>query len=293
MLEFLKASQGGLFLDCTFGGGGHTKAILEASAESKVVALDQDIRAIERAEILKEKFQERLSLHHTQFSDFDKFIDQQILFDGIIADLGTSSDQLAEGRGFSFSDQESLDMRMNEQAEITANFLVNTLSEKELFTLLKKGGVGKEARPASRAIVQNRPFDNASQLAEVIKRAVERYEGGKKRNPATLVFQAIRIAVNQEFDEIDELLKKVPKHVKPGARLVVISFHSLEDRLVARAMRKWQGESAPALWGGMQEVKTLGKLLTSKAVKPGEEEIDKNRRSRSAMLRAFEFLGCG
>ena len=288
VLEFLKASEGGLFLDCTFGGGGHSKAILEASADSKVIGLDQDIRAIDRAEALLSAYPDRLSLHHTPFSNLDKIIGDK-KFDGVLADLGISSDQLAEGRGFSFKDEDSLDMRMNEHADLSAKDIVNTFEEGEIFRLLKKGGVGKEARAATRAIVQNRPFEDAKALAGSVKRAVERFERGKKRNPATLIFQAIRIAVNKELEELETLLEKIPGHVKPGGRLALITFHSLEDKLTARTMRKWRGESGPALWGGAPETESLGKMLTSKAVEPSDEEISNNRRARSARLRVFEF----
>ncbi|MEZ4754462.1 MAG: 16S rRNA (cytosine(1402)-N(4))-methyltransferase RsmH [Bdellovibrionota bacterium] len=288
VLEFLKASEGGLFLDCTFGGGGHSKAILEANTGNRVIGLDQDIRAIKRGEFLKTQYPERLELHHTSFSNFDKILSGE-KFDGVLADLGLSSDQLAEGRGFSFDDSESLDMRMNELSDLSADQIVNTYNESELYRLLKEGGVGKEARAAVRAIVSNRPFGNSKSLAEHLKRAVGRFEKGKMRNPATVIFQAIRIAVNRELQEIKDFLSKIPSYIKPSGRLAVLTFHSLEDKLTARTMRAWRGNSEPALWGGVVNSESLGVLLTSKAVVASKRELAENRRARSAKLRVFEF----
>jgi 16S rRNA (cytosine1402-N4)-methyltransferase len=295
-LESLKAGKGGVFLDCTLGGGGHSLAILEAHPENKIVALDKDKRAVERS---KEKFKsygERFSVIQIAFGSVKELraICSIEKFDGVLADLGTSMDQLKEERGFSFHDEAPLDMRMNEEQAVTLATLIDSVSSKELTRLLKIGGVGAHAYPVANSIVSGRPYASTKQLAEaVLKGLPARIRRESKVHPATVVFQALRIAVNQEFDELRNLLEVVPSLLVSKGRCAVICFHSLEDKVVAGTMRKWAGsESAPAklLSVVKDSPKALGSVLTKKPIVPSDEEINRNPSSRSARLRVFEFF---
>jgi 16S rRNA (cytosine1402-N4)-methyltransferase len=287
VLDHLRGSQGGVFLDCTLGGGGHTEAILEANMQNTVVAIDRDLRALDRARERLARFGDRVTLHHLPFSRVHEVAITE-RFSGVLADLGVSTDQLREARGFSFHDSDSLDMRMDESQGTTAADFVNRATEQDLFRALKEGGVGSEARRVVQAIVRERPFTSARHLATVVNRSIGTTPS--PTNPATVVFQAIRIAVNDEYEEIRGLLRAIPDLTKPGGRGVVISFHSLEDREVARTMREWEaGDTSPANWPGASRREGIGRLLTRKALTPTEDEIEGNPASRSARMRVFEF----
>jgi 16S rRNA (cytosine1402-N4)-methyltransferase len=292
VVELLEATRGGDYLDCTLGGAGHTQAILAASPEARVYALDRDNRAIARAQRTLESDLGRVTISHGRFSDAGTVYPDR-RFDGVLADLGVSTDQLREGRGFAFSEDAPLDMRMNEADTVTAHDLVNASTEHDLFVLLRKGGVGSEARAVARAIVRERPVATTRALAAIVTRVVppSRGRGGeRKSHPATVVFQALRIAVNDEFGEIERLLAAVPALVKPGARTAIITFHSLEDKLVTETMRRWEGGGEfSAQWPGAYRPEPLGRLVTRKAVVPGEDEVAQNPSSRSARLRVFRF----
>jgi len=292
VVELLEAGRGGDFLDCTLGGAGHTRAILAASPEARVWALDRDRRAIERARRALGDELGRVTVTQGRFSEAGSvYADRR--FDGVLADLGLSTDQLREGRGFAFSEDAPLDMRMNEADTLTAHDLVNTSTEQELFVLLRKGGVGNEARAVARAIVRERPIETTRALAAIVVRVVPSSRGRsgeKKSHPATVVFQALRIAVNDEFGEIERLLAAVPALVKPGARTAIITFHSLEDKLVTETMRRWEGGGEySAQWPGAYRPEPLGRLVTRKPVVAGGDEVARNPSSRSARLRVFRF----
>lgn len=289
VVSYLKAHEGGNFLDCTLGGAGHTKALLDAHPQNTVVAIDRDRRAIERAQSWQHSYGERFTLHHADFSELPAVIGMT-RFSGVLADLGLSTDQLEEERGFSFNDRVRLDMRMDSRSTLTAETIVNEYGERELFVLLREGGVGSEAKFIARAIVRARPIADARALGEIVRGAV-RNTGGKTVHPATVVFQALRIAVNQEFAQIRALLDLAPRIASAGGRLAVISFHSLEDKLVTATMRRWQaGEQYPPNWRGSRNEKpVLGKLLTKKALMAGDEELGLNPSARSARMRVFEF----
>lgn len=291
VLEALRASKGGEFLDCTLGGGGHTEAILESNPVNRVTASDRDGRAIERAARRLLRFEGRVELLHSDFAGLTVQL-QGRSFDGLLADLGISSDQLREGRGFSFNDDASFDMRMDESAGPSAAELVNTAEERELVHILRRGGVGTEARQVARALVAGRPFHSARQCADVINRTLT---GGKfarkKVNPATVVFQALRIAVNSEFEQIESLMDAAPELVKQGGRMAVITFHSLEDRAVMSKMREWEsGGEYSVMNPSSKRGKRFGKVLTRKGIEPSAEEVERNPSARSARLRVFEFL---
>ncbi|MGI6680673.1 MAG: 16S rRNA (cytosine(1402)-N(4))-methyltransferase RsmH [Bdellovibrionota bacterium] len=289
--KYLGAKEGGVFLDCTLGGGGHTKALLDANKNNIVYAIDRDINAIERARKFLKDYKDRLFLYNFEFSKADSDVFNGIKFDGILADLGLSTDQLKEDRGFSFNDESFLDMRMDKEAKLTANEIVNETESKELFRILKEGGVGKEASSIVNVILKNRPIETSKELADIIKSVSYKFFKGKKVHPATVVFQAIRIAVNNEFEEIKKLLSNVPDMAKAKTRLVVISFHSLEDKIVASTMRRWQkGENDNLSLIPIKETaKGLGKLITKKSLVPSDEEVLKNPASRSSLMRVFEF----
>jgi 16S rRNA (cytosine1402-N4)-methyltransferase len=290
VVEQLRAEKGGMFLDCTLGGGGHTRAILDASPDSWVIALDRDQRAIRRAETWAGRYAERLRLIHAPFSQAAGVVDLS-KFDGILADLGMSTDQLREGRGFSFADDGLLDMRMDETSPLTARDFINSASERELFLALAEGGVGSSARQLARFLTSRRPYESAKSLADVVKESHLGKRSGSKVHPATVVFQALRMKVNGEREEILALMEAAPKLVKgEGARLAMITFHSIEDTLVAREMRRWEAAgSYPASWRGPRSGQRLGVVNPRKPVCPSEDEVRRNPASRSARLRLFEF----
>lgn len=287
VMEWLRADQEGLFLDCTAGGGGHTRELLNANKGNRVVALDRDPSAIERLEREAER-NDRLEIRSAAFSDIAELYQLRI-FNGVLADLGVSTDQLKSDRGFSFQEDAPLDMRMDSEQGFTAHELVNESEPQELFKVLKTGGVGREASSVVSAIVAARPIESTGALARVINVALAGKAPRKKTNPATVVFQALRIAVNDELSELKALLDIAPKIVREQGRLAVICFHSLEDRVVTNTMRKWAGSGVPALWPGLKQEESLGTLLTRRPIAPSQQEIDRNASARSARLRIFEF----
>ncbi len=279
----------GTFLDLTFGGGGHSKAILEAHDENVVFAVDRDSHAIRRAQGLIEEFSGRLNVVKARFSQVGSFFGGR-QFDGVLADLGMSTDQLKGQRGFSFMDDAELDMRMDVEAELTAAQVLNQYAKPDLYRVMRDGGVGPRAiRPLVEGIVRGRPYRTTGEIVDVVKKVIRRDkdQGG---HPATVVFQALRMEVNQELAELREVLAALPGLVGPKGRIAIISFHSLEDKEVARVMRAWaQGSTVPARLRTAAEQPPIGRLLTRKAIVPTEEEIERNPASRSARMRVFEM----
>lgn len=267
VLDGLAVQPGGLYLDATVGGGGHAGLILGAAAAVRLIGLDQDQQAIAAARASLETFGDRVLLHHANFAEFDPGSQQ---FDGILADLGVSSAQFdIPDRGFSFRLTAPLDMRMNQQQALTAAEIINTWDEVELANVFYTYGEERLSRRIARRIVERRPFQTTTDLAEAVFHSVPRSYRYGRIHPATRVFQALRIAVNAELTVLETLLKVAPTWLKPGGRLAIISFHSLEDRLVKHAFRE-----SPHL-----------RVLTKKPIQPTDQEIETNPRARSAKLR--------
>ena len=270
VIEGLALRAGGHYLDATVGGGGHSRLILEAMPDVRVTALDQDEQAIAAAQQKLSEFGDRVQFHATNFADYDPG-DQ--LFDGILADLGVSSAQFdIPERGFSFRHEAALDMRMDQRQDLTAADLINTWEEVKIADVIYRYGEERLSRQIARRIVERRPFETTTALSDTIFHAVPRSYRYGRIHPATRTFQALRIAVNRELQVLETFLGKAPPWLKPGGRLVIISFHSLEDRIVKHTLKE------------SEELK----VLTKKPVIAGEEELKVNGRSRSAKLRVAE-----
>ncbi|MGH2620886.1 MAG: 16S rRNA (cytosine(1402)-N(4))-methyltransferase RsmH [Anaerolineales bacterium] len=285
VLSALDPQPGCRIIDGTIGAGGHAEGVLERSAPSgQLLGLDRDPVALPLALQRLERFGSRLQLRQGSFRDLSAHaaaVGWQAV-DGVLLDLGLSSMQLADPRrGFSFQAEGRLDMRFDPGEELDAAELVNRLPESELASVIARYGEDPQARRIARAIVAVRPLQTTTQLAQVVARAV-RSRGGRT-HPATRTFQALRIAVNEELTALEEVLPQAVELLKPGGRLVVIAFHSLEDRLVKRFCREasLSTEAGPARL----------RLITRKPVRAEPEEVERNPRARSARLRAAEKVG--
>lgn len=285
-IRYLNVRPGGTYVDATLGHAGHASALARLlGPKGALIGFDRDPTAIDLARASLEHLRSELgadvpeiALHDVEFSQAAERMEPESI-DGLLADVGVSSMHLDEPhRGFSFQAEGPLDMRMNPRTGVTAEQVVNQAGEKELADLIYEFGEERRSRRIARAIVRARPITTTAELARVVAAAspaMKRERGRHVIHPATRTFQALRIYVNSELDELKTLLARAPKLLKPGGRLVVISFHSLEDRLVKDAMR----EGAQA---GIYEV------LTRKPVTAEPEETERNPRARSAKLRAAE-----
>ncbi len=291
VLAFFSRMHGGACLDLTFGGGGHTQAILEHLPDATVLAMDQDPVAARNAASLQENFSGRLRFEARNFADLENI--QESGFTGVLMDLGVSSFQLDDvSRGFSFREDAPLDMRMNPQQGQTAAEFLEKGSLREIETALRDYGEEPRWRAIARAIIEARGkglLQRTASLAALVEQHAPRTAPGRRRiHPATRTFQGIRIAVNRELECLQDTLPVAFKKLAPGGVLVVISFHSLEDRIVKRFFRKIAGLSQhkndPQ---PQQERQILGNLLTKKPIVPSPDEIKQNPRSRSAKLRAI------
>ena len=297
-IDFLAVKHGGTYLDATVGLGGHSYEIARRlGAPGHLIGFDKDPAALEvarkrltpvagRSSLVVGERQDDPSLDWPTITllhrSFAELANEQppATIDGLIADLGVSSLQLSDrARGFSFQAEGPLDMRMNPMSGETAEQVVNHIDERELADAIYEFGEERRSRRIARAIVRSRPIRTTTQLVEVVAAAARSMNRKHERiHPATRTFQALRIFVNHELDDLKALLEAAPRVLKPGGRLAVISFHSLEDRIVKDALR----EGATQGWYS---------LLTKKPVTAGEEEIDRNPRSRSAKMRAAEKVG--
>ncbi len=298
-LAALNAAAGGLFVDATLGMGGHSEGILQASPHNRVIGLDRDAEAIALAQQRLAKFGERFTATHTDYRHIKQALLEKGLtsVNGIIADLGVSSYQLdTPGRGFSFrfADDAPLDMRMNRAEPTTAADLVNRLSERELADLIFEYGEERAARRIAHRIVQTRakaPLRTTKQLADLVIAAVQQ-KGHWKIHPATKTFQALRIAVNRELEGLEQFVADAIDVLAVGSALCIITFHSLEDRLIKQALKFQSGHCVcpPRLPDCRCGTARRVELLTSKPAQPRESEMHANPRARSAKLRACRKL---
>jgi 16S rRNA (cytosine1402-N4)-methyltransferase len=283
VVAFLQPERAGLFVDCTVGLGGHTLAMLEAGA-TRVIGIDRDPAALAIATQTLSAFRDRVELVHSDYRAIELVLDERRIpaIDGAVADLGMSSLQLdAEGRGFSFQREDPLDMRMDTTAGPTAADLLREASETEIADAIYQFGEERYSRRIARSIVENRdttPVRTTGQLAAIVRHAIPR-RGFSRIDPATRTFQALRIWVNRELEGLDGFLAAVARRLRTGARMAVITFHSLEDRIVKHTLRALaQGPDAAI------------RVLTKKPVTPQPDELERNPRARSAKLRAAERL---
>ncbi|BDU60784.1 ribosomal RNA small subunit methyltransferase H [Candidatus Rickettsia kotlanii] len=293
MLEALSPKDGESYLDCTFGAGGYSKAILE-SCNCYVTALDRDPNVIKRAEEIQQNYSERFDFVETNFADsFAKLKGKK--FDGIVLDLGVSSMQLdIVDRGFSFLHDGPLDMRMSGQG-LSAEEFVNTAEEKELADVIYQYGDESFSRRIAKRIVEYRKtarIDSTCKLAKIVRSSIGFRKG--KIDPATKTFQAIRIYVNDELGELEQFLVNVKNILKKDGRLVVVSFHSLEDRIVKNFFKENSGKPVVRSKYAKDDVtidpnKWL-KIITNKALAPSDKEVGLNIRARSAKLRAAKAI---
>lgn len=284
-IDWLNVKPGKKYIDGTLGGAGHARLVLERGGI--ILGIDQDQEALShveaevRSERLEVRSQDQLVLARGNFRDIDVIAREHGFerVDGVLLDLGISSHHVDEAtRGFSFMKEGPLDMRMDQRLTVSASDLINGLNKGELSDVFYKLGEERFARSIAEAIVRAREskrIETTTELAEIVKRAV--HISKKGINPATKVFQALRIAVNDELHAVSDALPKAVQLLKPGGRLAVISFHSLEDRIVKHSFLDF-------------EKRGLGKILTKKPVVPSEEEIERNPRSRSSKLRVIEKI---
>jgi len=270
LIAGLAVRAGGHYLDATLGGGGHTSLILAAAPDVTVVAIDRDEQAIRFC-------QSRFANSPVEFwhGNFAEYQSPEAEFDGIIADLGVSSAQFdTPERGFSFRHPAQLDMRMNQQQSLTAEEIINHWEEVKLADIIYKYGEERLSRRIARRIVQGRPFQTTTELAGAIASSFPPKQRHGRIHPATRTFQALRIAVNSELASLETFLNQAPRWLKPGGRIGIITFHSLEDRPVKHQLR-----GTPSL-----------QVLTKKPIGPQSEEVARNPRSRSAKLRLAERI---
>lgn len=292
VLGLLRPRPGGRYLDCTFGGGGHAGAILGVDPSIRVVALDRDPAAAVRAAVLGSSCGHRLSFRRLDFGLLGSLEEGD--FDGILFDLGVSSYQLDEvGRGFSFRREAPLDLRMDPESGLPASVWLESASESDLIEAIRGHGEERSWRPIVRAILQARGtgrLSTTTSLASLIEAAVPGYRRHEKRlHPATRTFQGIRIAVNDELGSLERALPAAFERLKPGAVLCVISFHSLEDRIVKRYFRLKAGLAVDASDGTPDQLRSReATLLTRKPTGPSAAEIALNPRARSSRLRALQ-----
>lgn len=295
-VELLNCKSSGIYIDCTVGAGGHAERILElTSPDGKVVGIDQDEEILKIAEGRLKRFGERVRLMHGNFSDI-KGIMKDEKADGILFDLGVSSYQLEDKeRGFSFMSDAPLDMRMDKKAETTAADIINSSSERELSDIIFKYGEERFAKRIASFIVRERErkaITTTLQLSNIITKAIPARFHPRDIHPATRTFQALRIAVNRELEILEKSLLNAVDILKPKGRMCVISFHSLEDRIVKRTFQRLEkGCICPPKIPVCQcGIKPSVRIITKKPVIPAEEEISVNPRSRSAKLRTAEKL---
>ena len=296
-MEGLSIKEDGIYVDGTLGGGGHSFHILERLGErGRLIGIDQDEDAIKAATKRLEAFANKVTIVRDNYEHFQTILSTLSIpkVDGILLDLGVSSYQFDEAdRGFSYRFDASLDMRMDRRQDFTAKDLINNYSEQELYHIIRDYGEDKFARNIAKHIVKERekkPIETTFELSEIISHAIPmkmRVQGG---HPAKKTFQAVRIALNRELEVLEESIEGMIKALKPEGRLCIISFHSLEDRIVKKAFRTAEDpcicpKDFPICTCGR---KSLGRVISKKAIIPSDLEMEENPRARSAKLRIFE-----
>jgi len=281
VLEHLEPSRGGLYVDCTVGLGGHARALLKGGA-SRLIGFDRDPSGVAAARSALSEFGDRVEVVHADYRRLTTLLDERGMttVDGVLVDFGVSSMQLDEpGRGFSFRHDEPLDMRMDTTAGPTAAEALRGVDERTLADLIYEFGEERHSRRIARAIVAARgqsPIQTTGQLADIVRRAIPR-KGYMRIDPATRTFQAVRIWVNRELEGLDAFLGEAARRLAVNGRMALITFHSLEDRIAKHTLRALQAEGF-----GLR-------IRTKRPVVPGEAEIERNPRARSAKLRAAEI----
>lgn len=294
VMNALAPEKGSLFLDGTLGAGGHAKGILQASTpHGQLLGLDRDAEAMKMARQRLRAYKDRLILRQASYRNAPDILDQVgwKRVNGILLDLGVSSMQIDQPqRGFSFMEDGPLDMRFDQDQEVTAADILNSLEEPELVSIIWEYGEERYSRQIARAIVDARPIQTTRDLARLVQSVVPGH--GSQIHPATRTFQALRIATNEELEVLSTALPELLNRLEPAGRIAIISFHSLEDRIVKQYFKK---ESSDCLCPPKQPVCTCGhqasiKVLTKKPVRPDKHEIEHNPRARSARLRVAEKL---
>ncbi len=296
-IEYLNIRPDGIYADGTLGGAGHSLEIVKRLTDGGLlIGIDQDQAAIEAAGERLSAYEGRFRIIRSNYVHMAEVLAAQGVrgADGILLDLGVSSYQLdTPERGFSYMEDAPLDMRMDQRQEKTARDLVNDYTEQELYRVIRDYGEDKFAKNIAKHIVrarQDKPVETTGELAELIKRAIPAKVRAQGGHPAKRTFQAIRIELNQELSVLTEALDQMAGLLKPGGRLCIITFHSLEDRIVKRRFREWEHPCTcpPDFPVCVCGKKSQGRVVTRKPVLPGKEELEENARSKSAKLRVFE-----
>ena len=296
-IDGLDIKPDGIYVDGTLGGGGHSYEILKRlSPKGRLIGIDQDGEALKAAGERLKEFENQTTLVRSNYCEIDKVLKELNVekVDGILLDIGVSSYQLDNlERGFSYKSDAPLDMRMDTRQELTAADVVNTYSENELFKIIKDYGEDKFAKNIAKHIVlarKEKPLETTKELSEVIKRAIPMKVQAKGGHPAKKTFQAIRIEVNQELTVLKESIDKMIDLLKPNGRICIITFHSLEDRIVKTKFRENENPCTcpPNFPVCVCGKKSKGKVITRKPIIPSEDEIEENQRAKSSKLRIFE-----
>ena len=294
VMENIITKEKAIYVDCTLGGGGHTEGILKSSSDdSKVIAIDQDIEAINFAKKRLENYGNKMEI----FQDNFRNIDTVVYFAGfnkvdrILMDIGVSSNQLDNiERGFSYKYEAKLDMRMNKELSVSAYDVVNKFAEKEIADIIYKYGEEPKSRKIAKNIVEyrkNKNIETTTELSDIVIKSIGK---SMKKHPSKRTFQAIRIFVNKELEVLEEALDKAVNLLNKGGKLLVITFHSLEDRMVKEKFRKYENPCVcpPELPVCVCKKESLGKIVTKKPITAKNEELEINNRAHSAKLRIFE-----
>ncbi len=294
VVEALEIKEDGIYLDLTLGRAGHSQEILSRLKDGRLIGVDQDIEAIELSKERLSAISDHFTLIHDNFAHVKGILDSLGIkrVDGVIMDLGVSSPQFDEAeRGFSYWEDGPLDMRMDKSQSLSAYEVVNTYSLERLTKIFKEYGEDPYSYQVAKKIVKERatkPIETTSELVTIIKSAKPERELNKKGHPARQIFQAIRIEVNDELNSLLKALNDVPSYLASGARLAVISFHSLEDRIVKQTFKSLTTVVGNRVNGPMEETNLDYRLITKKPIIPSSEEINLNPRARSAKLRIIE-----